>query len=249
MRSFGLIGYPLSHSFSKKYFTEKFRKEGLLDCQYENYPIEDISLLPALISKNLELIGLNVTIPYKQKVISYLNELDGEAEKTGAVNTVRITRNQDKTHLKGYNTDIFGFLASIKPYIKENHRQALVIGTGGASRAVARALESLGIKVIYVSRSPRTSEHVSYSAITRNVIMECQLIINTSPIGMYPDVDACPDIPYQYLTCNHLLYDLIYNPAETIFLARGKEMGTVTLNGLQMLQLQAEKAWEIWNLK
>ncbi|MFO7368895.1 MAG: shikimate dehydrogenase [Bacteroidales bacterium] len=247
MRGFGLIGFPLSHSFSAKYFAEKFERERLKDCTYSNFPLEQIGQLNQLIEQRDDLVGLNVTIPYKEQVIPYLQSVDEEAAQIGAVNTIKILRNDGSIHLKGYNTDAYGFQASLEPFVEKHFSKALVLGTGGASKAVAYVLGKLGIEVTYVSRMPRKPEHLSYEELTPAVMASCQVIVNTSPAGMYPNTDVCPDIPYECLAQGHVLYDLIYNPAETKFMALGRMKGASAINGLQMLHLQAEKAWEIWN--
>ncbi|UCH13834.1 MAG: shikimate dehydrogenase [Bacteroidales bacterium] len=247
MKKFGLIGYPLSHSFSMKYFSDKFKKENIEDCQYLNFPIDTIEKLPSLISENKNLIGLNVTIPYKEKVIGYLNEIDETSGKIGAVNTIKIRRVRDNYTLSGYNTDAYGFHTSIVPHIKKTHKKALILGTGGASKAIAYVFEQLGIDYIFVSRKPKKANHISYNDITGDLMSDFRIIVNTSPLGMYPDVDKYPYIPYKYLTSDHLLYDLVYNPEMSKFLEKGSEKGAITVNGLLMLHLQAEKAWEIWN--
>ncbi|MBN2273403.1 MAG: shikimate dehydrogenase [Bacteroidales bacterium] len=247
MRLFGLIGYPLSHSFSKKYFSEKFVQEKLNDCRYENFPMQSPDELPLLIADHSELEGLNVTIPHKEKILSFLNKLDENASAIGAVNTIKIIREKDKTILKGYNTDAYGFYASLKPLVGKKVKNALIIGTGGASKAVSYVLKNMGISCLFVSRHPRSGDHISYEELCGPVLYNFPLVVNTSPVGMYPDEEMCPDIPYEFITEKHLLYDLIYNPLETVFLKKGKEMGARTINGLKMLHLQAEKAWEIWN--
>lgn len=243
-RLFGLIGYPLSHSFSQKYFTEKFTKEHISDCEFRNFPIEDISSLPDLIKDNPTLCGLSITIPHKENVIQFLNEIDPAAKEIGAVNCIRIDRNGSTVNLKGFNTDTFGFEQSLKPLLKSHHTHALILGTGGAAKAVAYILDKSKIKFKYVSR---TENDFTYSAINRSAIEEYALIINTTPLGMFPNPDACPDIPYEHISTKHVLYDLTYNPAESLFLTKGKEKGAQIKNGLEMLHLQAEKAWEIWN--
>jgi shikimate dehydrogenase len=247
MKLYGLIGYPLTHSFSKKYFNEKFEKEGLTQCKYENYPLKAIDELPDLINNNPEIIGLNVTIPYKEKVLSFLDMLDENARKIGAVNTIKIIRNNLKLSLKGFNTDTYGFYASLKPYLNENIKHALILGTGGASKAVAYILAQLNISFSFVTRTPRSDNHISYTSLSGTMLNEFQLIVNTSPVGMFPAINDYPDIPYGSISKKHILFDLIYNPPETVFLKKGKEMGAQTINGLPMLRLQAEKAWEIWN--
>jgi shikimate dehydrogenase len=248
MRCFGLIGYPLSHSFSKKYFTEKFEGEGIKDCLYDTYPIEHIGLLKPLIAHNTDLCGLNVTIPYKEQVISLLDEADAEAAGIGAVNTIRISRQKGSTWLKGYNTDVYGFRESITPFLFNRPYKAFILGTGGSSKAVAFVLNNLGMDVKFVSRNPRYENHISYADLRKLIGQPC-VIINASPAGMYPNISSCPDIPYELLTADHILFDLVYNPPETLFLSKGKAMGATIINGLQMLHLQAERSWEIWNEK
>ncbi|HHJ10008.1 MAG TPA: shikimate dehydrogenase [Bacteroidetes bacterium] len=246
MRKFGLIGYPLSHSFSKSYFTDKFSREGIKDVVYENYPLESIRELPELIRSVPDLEGLNVTIPYKEKVIPFLNDLAGEAKVINAVNTIKIIRT-DGIRLTGYNTDVWGFETSLRPLLKPWHTFALILGTGGAAKAIEYVLKKLDIEVWFVSRHPRGNRAIRYDELTGLMLQRIKLIINTTPLGMYPDTDTCPDIPYRFLTSDHLLYDLVYNPEETLFMKLGKERKATVVNGLQMLEQQAEKAWEIWN--
>lgn len=238
MKQFGLLGYPLGHSFSRAFFTDKFAREGI-DAEYLNFELPDIAALPALIAEHPALCGFNVTIPYKQAVIPYLDDLSSEASAIGAVNTVKI----DGNRLIGHNTDIIGFRDSLRPLLQPHHTRALVLGTGGASRAVVHALDTLGITWRYVSRKGS----FSYSALTPAILASYTLIINCTPLGMSPNIDNCPDIPYEALTPRHLLFDLVYNPEETLFLRRGRERGAVTKNGLEMLHLQALAAWRIWN--
>lgn len=247
MKVYGLVGFPLSHSFSAEYFAGKFKRERITDCRYTLFPIETIDQLPDLIRSEPELAGLNVTIPYKQSVISYLNQLDSGAEQIGAVNTIKINRNKDFYTLMGFNTDAYGFMESLRPLINQNHQQALILGTGGASRSVAYILRQLGIRMTFVSRNPILPGHISYKDISPSIIAMCKIIINTSPLGMFPNIASYPPIPYESLTKEHLLYDLVYNPVTTEFLKRGEYKGAKTINGLQMLHLQADKAWEIWN--
>ncbi|MBN2612256.1 MAG: shikimate dehydrogenase [Bacteroidales bacterium] len=247
MKLYGLIGFPLKHSFSQKYFTEKFEKGNISSCRYENFPLEDIGDFKELIHNNKDLAGLNVTIPYKQGVIMFLDEVDVTAREIGAVNTIKIYRNKSKLRLKGFNTDAYGFKNSLSPYIEGYHKKALVLGTGGSSKAVNYVLNSIGFQVTRVSRKPLPGSQIGYGQVDEELISQNLLIVNTTPLGMFPDTDACPDIPYHLLTEKHVLFDLIYNPAETLFLKRGREKGAVTINGLPMLHAQAEKAWEIWN--
>ena len=247
MRKFGLIGYPLTHSFSQKYFTEKFRKEGIEDAVYENFPIATIDEFPALIASVKELQGLNVTIPYKERVIPYLDGLAGDAAAVKAVNTIRIVREGKKIRLWGYNTDVWGFEVTLRPLLRPWHTFALVLGTGGAAKAVGYVLKKLGMEVWYLSRRPTGERTIRYDELTGAMLQQIKLLVNTTPLGMYPETEVCPDIPYQYLTDEHLLYDLIYNPDETLFMRLGKEQGATVVNGLAMLEQQAEKSWEIWN--
>lgn len=248
MKLYGLIGYPLSHSFSKKYFTEKFNNQGQKDEAYENFPIDSIDKLGQVIKEHPELVGLNVTIPYKQQVLKFLDEVHDEANEISAVNTIRITRKKgNDIHLAGHNTDVYGFRESIKPWLTPDHKKALVLGTGGASKAIKHVFASLNIDFLSVSRSPKNNNTISYQEINADLMKNYTIIVNTSPLGTYPDVDTCPDIPYEYITNDHLLYDLVYNPEITAFLEKGKQKGAVTINGLQMLHLQAERSYAIWN--
>jgi shikimate dehydrogenase len=242
MKRFGLIGFPLSHSFSEKYFSEKFQRDEIEDCTYELFPLENIEDVRLLFEVNKDLAGLNVTIPYKESVIEYLDDLDPIAQKIGAVNCIHI----DEIQRTGYNTDWLGFRDALTPLLHQPHQHALVLGTGGASKAVMYALKTLGIHVTLVSRT-KGHKHISYADITPAIMQQHTVIVNCTPLGMYPDVMQCPDIPYELITANHLLFDLIYNPGETLFLQKGKAKGALTSNGLEMLRLQAEYAWEIWN--
>jgi shikimate dehydrogenase len=246
MKRLGLIGYPLSHSFSVKYFSEKFSREGIRGFEYRNYPIQSVQALKPLIQEEKDLIGLNVTIPHKEKVMFLLDEIDQEAAQIGAVNTIRITRTSGKIHLKGYNSDACGFRESLLPLLGGGHRHALVLGTGGASKAVTYALEQLGIGYQYVSRDPAEGQ-LHYLDLCYAIIKKHTLIINTTPLGTYPDTSAFPNIPYDLVTSGHILYDLVYNPPETEFLRLGRQKGATVKNGHEMLILQAEKSWEIWN--
>ncbi|ASB50751.1 shikimate dehydrogenase family protein [Alkalitalea saponilacus] len=247
MRTFGLIGYPLSHSFSQGYFTEKFKKEKI-DARYLNFPIASISEFKGLLEQHPYLAGLNVTIPYKEQVIPFLDELDEEAGLIGAVNVIKISWNNNKPFLKGFNSDVTGFFNSLTPLIKPEHTKALILGTGGASKAVSHALLKAGILYRFVSRTPKAPSHVSYDSLTPEIISEYKIIINTSPIGMHPNTEEAPDIPYESITENHLVYDLIYNPETTLFMEKAAEKGATIKNGLEMLHLQAEEAWRIWNM-
>lgn len=245
MKTFGLIGKKLSHSFSQRYFTKKFAQLGLSDNHYMNYELSSIEELPELI-KNVKPIGLNVTIPYKEEVLAYVDELSKEAQEVKAVNTLQIKWIEGKPKLIGHNTDVFGFHQSIKPFFEGHHEKALILGTGGASKAVAYVLSNLGVQITYVSRHPKPGQ-LNYNEINEYVMAFHPMIINTTPVGMYPNVDEKVNIPYEFLTEKHFLIDLIYNPEETQFLKEGKARGAKTLNGLTMLHQQAEKAWEIWN--
>jgi len=247
MRLFGLIGYPLSHSFSAKYFAEKFATENISDAEYHLFPLEDISMLPHLITKQPDLKGFNVTIPNKVAILPYLDEISEAAKAVGAVNCVKIARSASGVKLTGHNTDTHGFRESLVPLLKSFHSKALVLGTGGAAKAVCYTLKELGITYTQVSRATQDANVLNYSQLTETILSDNLLIINTTPVGMYPDTDKFPDIPYQFLCNKHLLYDLVYNPAETAFMQKGMEAGAKVKNGLQMLELQAEKSWEIWN--
>jgi len=237
---YGLIGFPLGHSFSRKYFTTKFKKEKLGNCVYRNFPLEEIDDLHILLKSYSSLRGLNVTIPYKEAVIPYLEALDPAARAIGAVNTVLI----DRSRLIGYNTDHVGFIQALAPLLRSHHCRALVLGTGGSSKAVQYALQKRKMVYLRVSRS-RQKGHLTYDDLTPEIIQKHQLIINTTPLGMHPNVEAAPKLPYQALTPNHLLFDLIYNPAETLFMKKGREQGATVSNGLRMLELEA--AWTVWS--
>jgi shikimate dehydrogenase len=253
VRLFGLIGNPLTHSFSEKYFADKFQRENIADADYKLFPIDQIENLPELIAANPGLIGLNVTIPYKEKVIPFLDELDETAKTVGAVNTILITRPSSPvprpSFLKGYNTDVYGFRQSIKPFLTSAHERALILGTGGASKAIEFVLKQIGVECIFVSREKKKiagKTVLTYGELNSYVIDSCKLIVNCSPVGTFPNVNEFPNLPYGSITKEHLLYDLVYNPAETEFIKKGKAQGAETMNGLDMLKLQAEKAWEIW---
>lgn len=258
MKKYGLIGYPLSHSFSKKYFQEKFEREGLTDCSYDLFPLENLSDFEKFINSHPDLCGLNVTIPHKIGVMFYLDKIDPSAKAIDAVNCIKIIKQKPvesfftgelssiKVRLEGHNTDYYGFEASLKPLLKKHHNKALILGSGGSSRAIAYALSRLGIDYKIVSRR-KARKQISYTDINKSLMSDHLLIINTTPLGLSPAVDTYPDIPYEYLTSHHLLYDLIYNPPITEFLRRGMEQGAMIKNGEEMLHLQAERSWEIWN--
>lgn len=246
MRHFGLIGYPLSASFSKQFFADKFKREEVVDCKYELHPIPQAHEILELVETDPLLCGLNVTIPHKVSVISYLTELDTAAREIGAVNCIAIDQSGEKPNLKGYNTDEYGFSESLKPLLKPHHTKALIFGDGGAAQAVKYVLKKLGISYMSVVRNAQPNA-VLYSSVTKDVLQEYTLLINTTPLGMLPNIDSFPPIPYQHLTDQHLAYDLVYNPEETQFLTKAKEQGAAIKSGLEMLHLQAERSWEIWN--
>ncbi len=248
MQKYGLIGYPLIHSFSSGYFNEKFKSENI-DAEYVNFEIPSIKSFMEVVEGNTNLCGLNVTIPYKEQVIPYLDELDkATAGRVGAVNVIKIERGpKGKTRLVGYNSDILGFTRSIQPLLTPLHKHALILGTGGASKAVVRGLEDLGIESTFVSREKKGKDTIGYGDITPEVMEQNKVIVNCTPVGMYPNMDCCPNIPYELLTPDHLLYDLLYNPDETLFMKKGKAQGATVKNGLEMLLLQAFASWEIWN--
>lgn len=243
IKLYGLIGKNISYSFSKKYFTEKFEKEKRTDCIYENFDLTSIAQFPKIRRENPNLCGLNVTIPYKEKIISYLDKIHPKAAKIGAVNCIKITK---KGKLKGYNTDYYGFKKSIQPLLQPHHQKALILGTGGAAKAIAFALEELGILYTFVSRT-KSENSLDYRYINATTFDNFKIIINCTPLGTHPNVTECPQIPFDYFTSEHIAFDLIYNPEETLFLKQARLRGAITKNGLQMLKLQAEKGWKIWN--
>lgn len=246
MKTYGLVGFPLGHSFSRRFFTEKFSKENI-EAEYLNFEIPSIEEFPNIISSNPYLKGLNVTIPYKQQVMQFLDALSPEAKAIGAVNVVKVSHHDGKVNLTGHNSDVIGFVNSIKPLIKEHHKKALILGTGGASRAIHYGLEKkLGLETLFVSRSKRPGM-ITYEDINADTLPEYEVIVNCSPCGMHPHVDECPALPYQFMTDRHLLYDLVYNPEETLFMKKGAAQGANVKNGYEMLILQAIASWEIWN--
>ena len=245
MDKYGLIGFPLGHSFSVSFFNEKFANEGI-NARYINFEIPNIEDLPEILASTPELKGLNVTIPYKQKVISYIDELSPEARAIGAVNVIRITRKGKNVTLKGFNSDVIGFTRSIEPMLENFHKKALILGTGGASRAIEYGLKSLGLETLFVSRAKK-SGCITYEEVTPELIKEYNVIVNCTPLGMYPKADTCPDLPYEAMDTHTILYDLIYNPAETLFMKKGAKYGATTKNGLEMLLLQAFASWDFWN--
>lgn len=273
MKTYGLIGFPLGHSFSRAFFTERFRREGT-DAQYLNFELRAIDELPQVLAAHPDLCGFNVTIPYKQQIIPWLDALSDEARAIGAVNVVRVTHEGDAANekaykknekafsadevpslwddpsrpwrLTGYNSDVIGFMDSIRPFLVPHHCRALVLGTGGASQAVTYGLKQLGLEVKRVSRTPHEAVW-GYADVTPDVLRDYTVIVNCTPLGMYPKTDVCPPLPYNVIGCEHLLYDLVYNPEETLFLQKGREHGATVKNGLEMLHLQALAAWKIWN--
>lgn len=247
MDKYGLIGYPLGHSFSKSYFNEKFENEGI-NAEYINFEIPTLASLPEILASNPELKGLNVTIPYKEKVISYLDSISPEARAIGAVNVIRVDHKGNDTYLKGFNSDVIGFTKSIEPLLERFHKKALILGTGGASKAINFGLKSLGLETVFVSRFERPGT-IQYSQITPDIIQEYNVIVNCTPCGMYPHIDECPQLPYEAMTSKNILYDLLYNPDETLFMKKGAQHGATVKNGLEMLLLQAFASWEFWHNK
>jgi shikimate dehydrogenase len=248
MQKYGLIGKRLGHSFSSSFFNDKFKAEGI-DAEYVNFEIPQIEDIRSIIEGNPNLCGLNVTIPYKEQIIPYLDELDDDAKSIGAVNVIKIIRQKGKTKLVGYNSDVIGFRQSIEPLLEPHHTHALILGMGGAAKAVYHGLKKCNdiVKEIhFVARIPG-KDRFTYADIRTKMIKEYTLIVNCTPVGMYPNVDECPDIPYDKLTPKHFLYDLLYNPNQTLFMKKGEARGAATKNGLEMLILQAFASWEIWN--
>ena len=245
MDKYGLIGYPLGHSFSVGYHNQRFADEGI-NAKYVNFEIPNIDQLIEVLSQNPELKGLNVTIPYKEKVLPFLDYISPEARAIGAVNVIRVVHDGSKIELRGYNSDVIGFVQSIEPMLESYHKKALVLGTGGASKAVGFGLKSLGIESVFVSRYERPGT-IQYDSITPDVVHEYNVIVNCTPLGMFPKIDTCPQLPYEALDEHNVLYDLIYNPDETLFMRKGAERGAAVKNGLEMLLLQAFASWEFWN--
>ena len=246
MKKYGLIGYPLGHSFSKNFFNEKFHSEDI-DAEYVNFEIPSIDDFLKVIVANPNLAGLNVTIPYKEQVRKYLDEIDEDAKAIGAVNVIKIEHVKGKVKLVGYNSDAIGFSQSIEGLLEPQHKKALILGTGGASKAVDYSLKQLGLETLFVSRSTKNDHTITYKDITPDIMDEYKVIVNCSPVGMYPQADECPDIPYELLTPSHLLYDLLYNPDTTLFMKKGTDYGAEVKNGIEMLLLQAFASWNIWN--
>ena len=245
---YGLVGLHLVHSFSENFFNQKFESEEI-NAKYVNFEIPHIDDFKRIIENNSNLNGLNITIPYKEQIIPFLDEIDSTAKEIGAINVIKfITNHNGVTKLKGYNTDVIGFYKSIKPLLKPIHTHALILGTGGAAKAIAHGLKTIGVKFKFVSRTPN-NEVLSYKELTPIVMDKYKVIINTTPLGMYPNINSCPNIPYEFISTNHICYDLTYNPDITLFLKKSKEQGATIKNGLEMLILQAEAAWEIWQQK
>lgn len=248
MKTYGLIGHRLGYSFSRNFFTEKFAKENLTEHEYVNFELDSIDEFPGIFEKGKDICGLNCTIPYKQQLMKFLDEIDAEAGRVGAVNTIKITYQEGKRKLKGFNTDIYGFENSLRPMLEAKHKKALILGTGGASKAIKYILEKLGISYVSASVEDELFENeIRYNQITCELLKEYLIIVHATPVGTFPNVDKCPDIPYEGITSDHVLFDLVYNPDETLFLKMGKAQGAKTKNGLEMLHLQAVRAWEIWN--
>jgi shikimate dehydrogenase len=246
MRKYGLIGFPLGHSFSQKYFTEKFAREQIHECSYENFPIDSVDRLPELIRDNPELCGLNVTIPHKTNILKYVDVKDPAVIEIGAANVLKIKRIDGTLQIYGYNSDITGISDSVLPFISGSFRNALILGTGGSSRAVVYALKKLGLRVSVVSRKGGPGL-INYNDITASLYEKTDIIINTTPLGMFPDINSYPEINYDLLNESHILFDLVYNPEMTTFLKMGKERGCRIITGLKMLYSQAERSWDIWN--
>ena len=247
MEKYGLIGYPLGHSFSINYFNQKFTDEGI-NARYYNFEIPTIDALAEVLDSNPELKGLNVTIPYKQKVMEYLDQISPEARAIGAVNVIKVMHQGNETILKGYNSDVIGFTQSIEPMLEDYHKKALILGTGGASKAIDYGLRSLGLETVFVSRYERP-ETICYEDVTPEVVKEYNVIVNCTPLGMFPNTEECPRLPYEAMDEHNILYDLIYNPDETLFMKRGAQRGANVKNGLEMLLLQAFASWEFWQEK
>jgi len=246
MRKFGLIGYPLGHSFSQKYFTEKFSRENINDCSYDNYPLKHIELLPGLIAGNPELCGLNVTIPHKTAVLKFIDVMEPSIDEIGAANVLKFRRTGNNITVYGFNTDVTGIRDTITPYLRDNIKNVLILGTGGSSKAAAYTMKTLGLNVTFVSRSGK-DDILSYSDLSPDHFRSADIIINTTPLGMSPDISSKPEIDYRLLNEKHILFDFVYNPEYTSFLKAGKERGCTIITGLKMLYSQADRSWEIWN--
>jgi len=248
MKTYGLIGHRLGYSFSRKFFTEKFAAEKLMAYEYVNFELDSINEFPGVFRQGKDICGLNCTIPYKQEIMQFMDEIDPEAAQIGAVNTVKITNQDGKRALKGFNTDAYGFEKSLQSMLEKKHQKALILGTGGASKAIKHVLNKLNISYLSASiEEPLFEKEIRYIQINDELLKEYLIIIHATPIGTFPNVDNCPNIPYQSITSDHVMFDLVYNPEETLFLKKGKTQGAKTKNGLEMLHLQAIRSWEIWN--
>jgi shikimate dehydrogenase len=242
---YGLLGFPLTHSFSQTFFNQKFESENI-NAKYLNFEIPDIGDIMEVVAEHPTLMGLNVTIPYKEQVLPYLDDIDSEAQNIGAVNVIKIIRKKNNLQFKGYNSDVIGFSDSLRPLLTPERNKALVLGTGGAAKAISYGLNKLGVSPTYVSRKPKEGQ-LTYDDLTPEIMAEYKVIVNTTPLGMYPHVDECPNIPYELLSPAHLCYDLIYNPDTTLFMKKAATYGAEVKNGLEMLLLQAFVSWKIWN--
>ncbi|MCF8404840.1 MAG: shikimate dehydrogenase [Bacteroidales bacterium] len=247
MRTFGLIGYPLKHSFSREYFSKKFKDTKITNAEYFNYEISSPTQIHDLLKSNPRIVGLNITIPYKEYILTIIDELHEDAQKIRAVNCLKISGKEPTLRIKGFNTDGPAFLKSIQPHLNPQHKKALILGSGGSSKAVAWALKKLGIEYLFVSRNPHDCKHIRYQIVHKEMLMEHLLIINTTPLGMMPDIDRAPDLPWEHITPYHFCYDLVYNPEVTRFMQNAKARGAEVKNGLEMLHFQAELSWKIWN--
>lgn len=247
MKLYGIIGNPLGHSFSPGFFNKKFREEGYTDCEYRPFQLRNIDEFPKLIEDHPDLVGLNVTSPFKESIFKYIDQVDRDAKLIGSVNTLKIQKSEHGRKIFGFNTDTYGFEQSLKPYIKGLKTKALIIGTGGASKAVAYVFKKLGIGCEVVTRRPLKANHIVYWAVNKQIMEDHLIIVNATPMGMHPGMPEFPDIPYHYITPNHILFDLVYNPPKTRFLEFGEKAGATTINGMKMFELQALKSWEIWN--
>jgi shikimate dehydrogenase len=243
MKLYGIIGYPLGHSFSQQYFSQKFSQEGITDCQYQVFAIENIDKLPAILKNNPQLCGINVTIPHKQNVLKFLDDAANLPSGLSACNCIKITNGK----LLGYNTDVIGFEKSLQPLLQPHHKKALILGNGGAAEAVKFVLDKLSIAYKVVSRKLHDGSHLTYNDLNETIVKEHTFIINTTPLGTFPNVDDCPSIPYQHVSPKHYLFDLVYNPAKTLFLQKAAAQGAAIKNGYDMLLIQAEESWRIWN--
>jgi shikimate dehydrogenase len=247
VKLYGLVGYPLSHSFSAKYFTAKFEKQQLTCCRYELFPLPNLSGFPNLISSHPDLAGLNVTIPHKMTVLPYLDELDPAARETGSVNTIRVLRSPGRIILHGFNTDADGFDHAISGLLLPGDDRALILGTGGGAQAAAWVLRKKGLSCSFVSRNKQGKGCLTYGQVTEKILRECRVIVNATPAGMFPQTMTFPPLPYEHVSGDHLLFDMVYNPEETIFLKKGREKGARVINGMKMLVVQAERSWQIWS--